>query len=87
MQATIQKWGNSQGIRIPKAILELSNIKENEQVQLVAEENAIIIKKVAKKREHIPLSKRLEGWQGKPYELTEEDEQWLNAKPVGNEIC
>jgi antitoxin MazE len=29
MQATIQKWENSQGIRIPKAFLEALNMTEN----------------------------------------------------------
>lgn len=31
MQATIQKWGNSQGIRIPKAFLEALGIRENDR--------------------------------------------------------
>ena len=34
MQATIQKWGNSQGIRIPKAFLEALGMKENDVVEL-----------------------------------------------------
>ncbi|MCL2571947.1 MAG: AbrB/MazE/SpoVT family DNA-binding domain-containing protein [Defluviitaleaceae bacterium] len=29
MQTTIQKWGNSQAIRLPKAILELVFMQEN----------------------------------------------------------
>ena len=31
MQATIQKWGNSQGIRIPKAFLDALNMAENDE--------------------------------------------------------
>lgn len=34
MQATIQKWGNSQGIRIPKAFLEALGMMENGIVEL-----------------------------------------------------
>ena len=31
MQAAIQKWGNSQGIRIPKAFLDALNMAENDE--------------------------------------------------------
>lgn len=33
MKTTIQKWGNSQGVRIPKAILDTVEWKENEKIQ------------------------------------------------------
>ena len=29
MYATIQKWGNSQGLRIPKALLDAVGLREN----------------------------------------------------------
>ena len=45
MLTTIQKWGNSQAIRLPKAILETASIQENEQVQILAEQGKIIIVK------------------------------------------
>jgi len=85
MQATIQKWGNSQAIRLPKAILEIASIRENEQVQIFAEQNKIVIKKATRKRTHVPLAERLKGWNGRPYELTNEDRDWLDMKPVGGE--
>lgn len=34
MYATVQKWGNSQGLRIPKALLEALGIRENDRVEL-----------------------------------------------------
>jgi len=86
MQATIQKWGNSQAIRLPKTILEIASIKENEQVQILAERNKIVIKKSRNYREHIPLAERLEYWNGQPYELSNEDNEWLNIEPVGEEV-
>ena len=36
MDATIQKWGNSHAIRIPKPVLDLLFLKENEHVSLDA---------------------------------------------------
>ena len=35
MYATIQKWGNSQGLRIPKALLDAVGLKEHDRVELV----------------------------------------------------
>jgi len=86
MRATIQKWGNSQAIRLPKAVLETASIKENEQVHILAERNQIIIKKSRKHREHIPLAERLKDWNGQPYELNDEDKAWLDLEPVGDEV-
>ena len=86
MQATITKWGNSQGIRLPKALLEKANLTDNDMVDLIAENGNIIIKKSKSKREHIPLAKRLKDWDRQPYELTDEDREWLNMKPVGEEV-
>lgn len=37
-------------------------------------------------RRHITLAERLKDWDGQPYELTDEDREWLNMKPVGKEI-
>ena len=86
MQTTIVKWGNSQGVRLPKMLLESVNLTENDPVDLITENGNIIIKKLKNKKEHIPLAERLKDWDGKPYELTDEDKQWLNMKPAGEEV-
>lgn len=80
MQAIIQKWGNSQAIRLPKAILEMAHLTENEQVQISAEPDTIIIKK-AIIRKHKTLAERLEGFEGE-YVF----EEWNTGAPVGREI-
>jgi len=86
MRTTIQKWGNSKAVRLPKAVLETANIEENEQVLILAERNQITIKKLRKHREHIPLAERLKNWNGQPYELNDEDKVWLDLEPVGDEV-
>ncbi len=48
MTTTIQKWGNSQGIRIPKAILDTVKWTENEKIILVVDNEKIIMKKAKK---------------------------------------
>ena len=80
MNAVIQKWGNSQGIRIPKTALEDALFNVNETVELVVEDNKIIIKK-AKTKKHITLEDRLKDFEG---EYSFEECDW--GKPVGNEV-
>lgn len=46
MQATISKWGNSQGIRLSKDLLAAVHIGINEKVEVKTEGEKIIIEKV-----------------------------------------
>ena len=50
MQATIQKWGNSQGIRIPKAFLEAVGMGENDLVEINRDDDNIVITKIKEKK-------------------------------------
>ena len=65
MYATIQRWGNSQGIRIPKVLLEALHIRENDRVELVQTEDAITIRKAAPYT-HKTLEERLTAFYGQP---------------------
>lgn len=77
--ATIQKWGNSQGIRIPKFILEQINLDANSNVSITVKGDSIIIKKAAKK--HITLAERFAGYTG---ETPNGEYDW--GEPQGEEI-
>ena len=50
MSVTIQKWGNSQGIRIPKAIVEELRWRENESLAMRAQDGKLIIEPEAKRK-------------------------------------
>lgn len=67
MYATIQRWGNSQGIRIPKVLLETLHIRENDRVELIQTEDAITIRKAAAPT-HKTLEERLTAFYGQPVE-------------------
>lgn len=67
MYATIQKWGNSQGLRIPKALLQALGIRENDRVELIQTGNTLTIKK-ADTAPHRTLEERLTAFYGKPIE-------------------
>lgn len=79
MNATIQKWGNSQGIRLPKKILEYVNMSEGEEVEITTQDEAIIIKRAGGKRQTI--QELFEGYDG---DYTPEEVDW--GEPVGGEV-
>src|SRR5690554_1825313 len=80
MTTKIQKWGNSQGIRLPKYLLESIDWKDNEQINIKTEEGKIILEKTIKeKRKNI---KELFAEFDDQY--TPIDIDW--GKPIGKEI-
>lgn len=58
MEARLQKWGNSTGIRIPSSFLKSLNLNADDKVELVQQSDTIIISKLKKK--HLTLEERLE---------------------------
>ncbi|MCL2138551.1 MAG: AbrB/MazE/SpoVT family DNA-binding domain-containing protein [Treponema sp.] len=82
MLTTIQKWGNSQGVRLPKTILDALFLQENDQVEILGENDSIIIKKVSRKRRaKNSLEKLFADYTG-DYKC----EEWNTGKPVGKEV-
>lgn len=85
MQSTIQKWGNSQGIRLPKHVLEAAfgnEVLTGEpiEVELLVEENRITVTKAAPKRRR-GIEELFSGYKGR-YEAVDVD--W--GAPAGKEI-
>lgn len=88
MNTVIQKWGNSQGIRIPKVILDETGFSENDRVEIIADNNSIILKKLNKK-EHMTLSDRLEAFYKMPIDKIDSIEQYDEidtGNAVGEEV-
>ena len=50
MQAVIQKWGNSQAVRLPRAVLNAANMQENDAVSIDVQENLITLRKLPRRR-------------------------------------
>lgn len=80
MTTTIQKWGNSQGIRIPKILLETVNWNEDEKIVILVEDDKLIIEKAKDKRRK-NIKELFENYEGE-YEPIEID--W--GSPEGEEI-
>ncbi len=76
----IQFWGNSNAVRLPKAVMETAFFNTNDSIQIIADSNQIVIKKIEKKS-HKTLKERLAGFDG-----VYESEEWDTGLPVGAEI-
>lgn len=78
MFTTIQKWGNSQAIRLPKSILEKASLHENDPVELKVENGNLIITPLNK---HLTLKERIAA-----YENDGSSEEWDTGTPQGREV-
>jgi antitoxin MazE len=77
MLAKVQPWGNSQGLRLSKQLLEQANIAVGEDIEIVAKKGQIILKKT-KKFDLAEMVSRMP----KDYQVQEES----FGKPVGKEV-
>ena len=80
MTVNIQKWGNSQGIRIPKHMLEELTWSDNETVDISVADGKIIIERVTASGKK-NIKELFEGFKG-TYKPSEFD--W--GKPSGREV-
>ncbi|MBP9686460.1 MAG: AbrB/MazE/SpoVT family DNA-binding domain-containing protein [Candidatus Doudnabacteria bacterium] len=79
METTIQKWGNSQGIRLAQHVLKGANVHVGDTVLVSVKEDVIIIQKQRRKRATLEeLVARIP----KGYKPAEYD--W--GKPAGKEV-
>lgn len=78
MITKIQKWGNSKGVRIPKALLDNLNWKENEPLSIDIKDGKLIIEKKTERKNIKDLFKDFKD----VYEP--ENIEW--GKPTGEEI-
>lgn len=78
MKTTLKKWGNSQGIRFPKYVLETMGWSEDEALEVLADGDKLIIKKANKLK---TIDELFEGYDG-DYKPTEID--W--GSPQGREV-
>ena len=62
MLSQVTKWGNSQGIRITKKLLKSARINLNDEVEIKAKDNMLIIMPTAKKS----LEWYLDGYEDEP---------------------
>jgi antitoxin MazE len=81
MVTKIQKWGNSQGLRLARQVLEDASISVGDDVDVVARDGVIVItpaRRVRGKQSLHDLVSRI------PRNYRHEEADW--GKPVGREV-
>lgn len=78
MYTTVQKWGNSHAVRLPKTILDKVEIYENDRVEIKVEGGNLIIIPAKK---HKRLEERIAEYKDE-YKCVE----WDTGKPCGEEV-
>ena len=56
MTAIISKWGNSQGLRFPKAVMNDLNLSVGDKVKITTENHKVIIKPIKDKRKKYDIN-------------------------------
>ncbi|MCR5310221.1 MAG: AbrB/MazE/SpoVT family DNA-binding domain-containing protein [Lachnospiraceae bacterium] len=78
MDVAIRAWGNSQGIRIPKEILDTMQLKVSDTLSIEVEKDTIILRKQFK---HKTFEERLAAYAGR---ISTCDFDW--GEPEGREM-
>ena len=78
METVLKKWGNSQGIRLPKNLLNELKWKNGDKLSLTIKNNKIVIEPQQKHKTIKELFKDYEG------DYVKEEIDW--GEPVGKEI-
>ena len=76
---TVNKWGSSEGVRLPKAFCRQLGISAGDQVSVRIKGDAILIEKLPS---GATIQERMKAWDGTRFEVTELD--W--GEPVGKEL-
>ena len=79
MQAQVQEWGNSQGIRLPKEVLKSAGIAVNEILDVSVANGVITLVKTFR---HKTLEERAAEYDGKL--MLDGEFDW--GEPVGREV-
>jgi len=78
MLSQVSKWGNSQGIRISKKVLQNARIGLNDQVEISVRDNMLII---------VPSNKKTLSWYLDGYDDEPDRYDWGNSdEPKGREL-
>ena len=81
MVTKIQKWGNSQGLRVSKEMLEKAHVAIGDSVEISLQKGAILVKPVKQLRRKYTLRQLIAQM---PKNYKSGTEEW--GKPVGREV-
>jgi len=81
MHTKIQKWGNSQGLRIAKHLLQEAQIELGDEVEIAVQDGKLVISPLKNVRNRYKLADLIKEI---PADYKPEEIDW--GKPVGKEV-
>jgi len=81
MHTKIQKWGNSQGLRIAKHLLQEAQIELGDEVEIAVQDGKLVISPLKNMRNRYKLADLIKEI---PADYEPEEIDW--GKPVGKEV-
>ena len=81
---SVRQSGGANIISIPKAIVNTLGLQVGSQLELSIEGEKIVLTPI--KKETTSLEELLAGSPKRCFQITDEDRQWIDAKPMGKEI-
>jgi antitoxin MazE len=81
MLVKVQKWGNSQGIRLSKEVLAEANILVGDELEITSTKDKLVIKPIRKIRSKYHLQDLVTKI---PHDYKAKEENW--GSPVGLEV-
>lgn len=80
MSIKIKRWGNGNGILLPKVVLDMLSLKADDFLSIEMQDEKIILSPI--KKRSLTLAERFSNYTGE----TEQQEFWLDDDPVGKEF-
>ena len=79
----IRQSGGANIVSIPKAIVKTLGLKVGSKLDMSIKDNKIVLTPIA---EELDLQTLLAGSPKECFRVTQEDREWIDAKPVGKEV-
>lgn len=77
MKVSVNRWGNSKGIRLPKAVTEALDIEENDSLNIEIKDGAVIL---SKPKKEITIEEMFKDYKGGSFQAEIQE-----FEPKGNE--
>ena len=81
---SLRQSGGANIVSIPKTIVQMLGLSVGSKLDITVEENRIIL--TPSSEDEVSLESLLKGSPKECFTVTEEDREWINARPVGREI-
>ncbi len=85
METEIKRWGNSAAVRLPAKVLAKAGLEVDSCIEIEALNGEILIKPARSQKEYT-LEELLAASPAKAFILNDEDREWLNDAPKGQEL-